>query len=46
MEFVTPFVEHWGYAAVFGVVLLDGVGFPLPERAVLMLAGYRPGVAT
>jgi membrane protein DedA with SNARE-associated domain len=40
MEFVTPFVEHWGYAAVFAVVLLGSVGFPLPEETILMLAGY------
>jgi len=40
MEFVTPFVEHWGYAAVFAIVLLGSVGFPVPEETILMLAGY------
>ena len=33
-------IEHWGYAAIFGVVILGNVGFPLPEEGILILAGY------
>ncbi len=33
-------LEHWGYAAVFGVVILGNVGLPIPEETVLLLAGY------
>jgi membrane protein DedA with SNARE-associated domain len=40
MGFLTPFVEHWGYAAVFAVVLLGNVGLPVPEETILLLAGY------
>lgn len=31
---------HWGYAALFVVVVLGNVGVPLPEETVLALAGY------
>jgi len=31
---------HWGYAAIFVVVVLGNVGVPLPEETVLALAGY------
>ena len=34
------FVEHWGYAAIFAVVVLGNVGLPVPEETVLTLAGY------
>ncbi len=34
------FVEHWGYAAVFAVVVLGNVGLPVPEETILTLAGY------
>jgi membrane protein DedA with SNARE-associated domain len=40
MGFVAPLVDHWGYAAVFAIVLLGSVGFPVPEETILMLAGY------
>lgn len=35
-----PLVGHWGYAAVFMVVVLGNVGLPVPEETVLVLAGY------
>ncbi len=31
---------HWGYGALFVVVVLGNVGVPLPEETVLALAGY------
>jgi membrane protein DedA with SNARE-associated domain len=34
------FVAHWGYAAVFAVVVLGNVGLPVPEETILSLAGY------
>jgi membrane protein DedA with SNARE-associated domain len=40
MESLTLLVEHWGYAAVFAVVVLGSVGLPLPEETILALAGY------
>jgi membrane protein DedA with SNARE-associated domain len=40
MSLLEPFVEHWGYAAIFAVVLLGNVGFPVPEEAILTLSGY------
>ena len=33
-------VQHWGYAAVFAVVILGNVGLPVPEETVLLLAGF------
>src|SRR5713226_5791020 len=33
-------IDHWGYAAIFGIVVLGNLGLPLPEEGVLLLAGY------
>ncbi len=33
-------VGHWGYAAIFVVVVLGNVGLPMPEETVLVLGGY------
>jgi membrane protein DedA with SNARE-associated domain len=35
-----PFIEHWGYWAVFAVVILGNVGLPVPEEGALIFAGY------
>jgi membrane protein DedA with SNARE-associated domain len=40
MEFLTAVVEHWGYAAVFAIVLLGSIGLPVPEETILTLSGY------
>jgi membrane protein DedA with SNARE-associated domain len=37
---VSQLLGHWGYAAIFVVVVLRNVGVPLPEETVLALAGY------
>jgi membrane-associated protein len=40
MEPLTLFVQHWGYAAIFAVVVLGNLGLPVPEETILTLAGY------
>ena len=35
-----PLIEHWGYWAIFGVVTLGNLGFPVPEEGILVFAGY------
>jgi len=33
-------IGHWGYVAIFVLVILGNMGVPLPEETVLILAGY------
>jgi membrane protein DedA with SNARE-associated domain len=33
-------IEHWRYVAIFVVVVLGNLGLPVPEEAVLILAGF------
>lgn len=33
-------VSHWGYAAVFALVILGNAGVPVPEETVLIVAGF------
>lgn len=33
-------LAHWGYVAVFVLVILGNAGVPVPEETVLLLAGY------
>ena len=33
------FLEHFGYAAVFGLLLVAGVGVPIPEELTQLTAG-------
>jgi len=40
MPDLTQLLGHWGYVALFVVVVLGNVGVPLPEETVLALAGY------
>lgn len=40
MSDLHQFVGHWGYAAIFVVVVLGNVGLPVPEETILALAGY------
>jgi membrane-associated protein len=37
---VTELVAHWGYGAIFLIVVLGNVGVPVPEETILVLAGY------
>jgi len=40
MSNLTNLIGHWGYAAIFVVVLLGNIGLPIPEETVLGLSGY------
>jgi len=40
MPDLTPFIAQWGYAAIFGIVILGNVGLPVPEETVLTVSGY------
>lgn len=40
MSDLHDFVGHWGYVAIFVVVVLGNVGLPVPEETILALAGY------
>ncbi len=40
MPDLAALLDHWGYLALFVVVVLGNVGVPLPEETVLALAGY------
>jgi len=40
MTDIPQLLGHWGYAAIFVVVILGNIGVPLPEETVLALAGY------
>jgi membrane protein DedA with SNARE-associated domain len=33
-------ITHWGYGALFLLVILGNMGLPLPEETILVLAGY------
>lgn len=40
MNELSAFVEQWGYAAIFIVVILGNIGLPVPEETILTLSGY------
>jgi undecaprenyl-diphosphatase len=43
IELIRPYFEHWGYAIVFGICLLENsafVGAVIPGDVVLLLAGF------
>lgn len=40
VPWLTSLLQHWGYAAVFVIVVLGNVGLPVPEETILALAGY------
>jgi membrane protein DedA with SNARE-associated domain len=40
MSDLPQLIDHWGYVAIFVVVVLGNVGLPLPEETILALAGY------
>ena len=40
MSDLPELIGHWGYIAIFVVVVLGNVGLPLPEETVLAVAGY------
>jgi membrane protein DedA with SNARE-associated domain len=40
MPDLSQLIGHWGYVAIFVLVILGNMGVPLPEETVLLLAGY------
>ncbi|HSB70276.1 MAG TPA: DedA family protein [Candidatus Methylomirabilis sp.] len=40
MPNLTELVTHWGYLAIFVVVVLGNLGLPVPEETILALSGY------
>ncbi|MBI2089207.1 MAG: DedA family protein, partial [Deltaproteobacteria bacterium] len=37
---LSDLIGHWGYLAIFLAVILGNMGLPVPEEAILLLAGY------
>ena len=37
---MSELISHWGYPAIFSVVLLGNLGLPVPEETILGLAGF------
>lgn len=40
MPDLSELISHWGYAAIFVVVVSGNLGIPVPEEAILVVAGY------
>ena len=40
MPNLTNLIGHWGYPAIFVVVVLGNIGLPIPEETILGLSGY------
>jgi membrane protein DedA with SNARE-associated domain len=40
MPDLSDLIRHWGYLAIFLVVVLGNLGLPVPEETILVLAGY------
>ena len=40
MTSVPQLIGHWGYPAIFVVVVLGNAGLPVPEETILGVAGY------
>lgn len=40
MPDLAALIGHWGYLAIFVVVILGNMGIPLPEETILILGGY------
>ncbi len=40
MPDLSELIGHWGYVTIFMVVVSGNLGIPVPEEAILVLAGY------
>ncbi|GAB6082823.1 DedA family protein [Desulfuromonas carbonis] len=40
VDLVIPWIHHYGYGAIFGLLLLGIVGLPVPDEWLLLFAGY------
>lgn len=39
MPDLTQLIGHWGYLTIFVVIVLGNIGVPVPEEAIMVLAG-------
>ena len=40
MEFILDWISSYGYAAIFGLLVLGIVGLPIPDETVMVFCGY------
>ena len=40
MHMLFPWVSHYGYAALFGLLMVGIVGLPVPDETLLTFSGY------
>ena len=40
MELIANWIAHYGYAAIFSLLILGIVGLPVPDEWLLTFAGY------
>jgi membrane protein DedA with SNARE-associated domain len=40
MEFIAPWITHYGYVAIFSLLVLGIVGLPIPDEWLMAFAGY------
>lgn len=40
LQFISAYLEHFTYAGLFVILMLCGLGLPLPEDAALLAGGY------
>jgi len=43
LQAAQPYIEHYGYAAVFGLIFVEGFGIPAPGETVLIGAAVLAG---
>jgi membrane protein DedA with SNARE-associated domain len=43
LETLRQWLHHWGYGVIFGAMLLENAGVPLPGETVTLLGGYAAG---
>jgi membrane protein DedA with SNARE-associated domain len=36
---LTQLIGHWGYSAIFLIIILGSIGIPVPEESIMLLAG-------
>jgi membrane protein DedA with SNARE-associated domain len=43
LQTLRQWLQHWGYGVIFGAMLLENAGVPLPGETVTLLGGYAAG---
>ena len=46
MELVNDLIMHYGYIAVFFMLMLGIIGLPIPDEFVMVLIGYFTHIGT